>query len=364
MGLFEKMQTLSCPGRAVALRLMLLLAPLSVFSCRNKALPAAVAAPAVGVISASGKMRGLTFVAPPRPFRSDPMQPIAALGSDCIAVIPYAFSRPGQPSVRYDIAQWQWWGERPEGVRASIALARQAGLKVMLKPQVYVPGSWTGQLVFETPEDWARWESDYTAYIADMARMADTMEVDLFCIGTEFGRSVAQQPEFWRELIRKVRAIYRGKLTYAANWDEWENTPFWEELDYVGVNAYFPLLPDPTPSTEALAEAWTPIVQRLEALSVRVGRPILFTEYGYLSVDQCAWRTWELEADVQSRRINERAQSNALAALWSVFSGRSWWAGGFLWKWFPEMQGHEGYPERDYTPQGKEAEETLARIFK
>lgn len=91
-------------------------------------------------------MRGLTFVAPPRPFRSDPIQPIAALGSDCIAVIPYAYTRPGQPSVRYDNAQWQWWGERPEGVRASIALARQAGLKVMLKPQVYVPGSWTGQL--------------------------------------------------------------------------------------------------------------------------------------------------------------------------------------------------------------------------
>ena len=360
------MVRLRCPSSGLdrAPRLLPALMLLALCACRNRTItPVGSPAPDY-TITAFDKMKGLTFVAPPRPFRSDPMQPIVALGSDCIAVIPYAFTRPGQPAVRYNIAQWQWWGERPEGVSASIALAHKAGLKVMLKPQVYVPGSWTGQLDFDTPEDWARWEADYTGYIVDMARIADSMRVDLFCIGTEFARSVARRPAFWTGLIRRVRAEYGGKLTYAANWDEWEATPFWEELDYVGVNAYFPLLPDPTPTVEALSAAWAPIALRLEALSKKTGRPILFTEYGYLSVDQCAWRTWELEADVQSHKINQAAQANALAALWNAFGGRSWWAGGFLWKWFPEMQGHEGYPERDYTPQGKDAEEALRRIFK
>ncbi len=88
-------------------------------------------------------------------------------------------------------------------------------------------------------------------------------------------------------------------------------------------------------------------------------KPILFTEYGYLSVDGCAWKGWEVESKVNQMPINQQAQANAIGALWNTFSQEPWWAGGFLWKWFPEMQGHEGYPERDYTPQGKIAQDTL-----
>jgi len=61
--------------------------------------------------------------------------------------------------------------------------------------------------------------------------------------------------------------------------------------------------------------------------------------------------------------INERAQANALNSLYEIFSQQEFWAGGFLWKWFPNMQGHEGYPDKDYTPQGKIAEDVISEWY-
>jgi hypothetical protein len=60
-----------------------------------------------------------------------------------------------------------------------------------------------------------------------------------------------------------------------------------------------------------------------------------------------------LEKRIHQLNVNEKAQANALEALFQSFAGEPYWHGGFLWKWFPNMQGHEGYPEKDYSPQGK-----------
>lgn len=45
-----------------------------------------------------------------------------------------------------------------------------------------------------------------------------------------------------RRLIRQIRRVYHGPLTYAANWSgEYKQIRFWDALDYVGIQAYFPL---------------------------------------------------------------------------------------------------------------------------
>lgn len=102
----------------------------------------------------TGKMNGLTLVAPPEPFSENPMPAVTTTGANWIAVVPFAFTRPGTPAVRYS-GKNHWWGERPDGVRETIRLAHEAGIRVMLKPQVYIPRSWTGALEFETAADWA-----------------------------------------------------------------------------------------------------------------------------------------------------------------------------------------------------------------
>ncbi len=309
------------------------------------------------------EMKGLNFVAVPAPFSQNPMPAVKNVNANWIAVIPYGYTMPNQASVRYNEKGWQWYGEKPEGVRATIKLAHEAGLNVLLKPQVYCPESWTGGLDFDSDAKWEAWEKDYTKYIMQFVTIAAESDVKMLCIGTEFKISVQKRPNFWKKLIADTRKIYKGKLTYAANWDEFESVPFWNDLDFAGVNAYFPLINDKTPSLENLQKAWEKPLTTLENFYEKNKKPIIFTEYGYLSIDSCAYNGWDLEKKVMEMNINEQAQSNAIEAILLVFSQKSWWKGGFLWKWFPNMQGHEGYPERDYSPQGKMGEKTLTKYY-
>lgn len=313
---------------------------------------------------AEKKMNGLTLVAPPEPFDGNPMKAVREVGAGWIAVVPYAFTRPGDPDVQYHDQGSHWWGEKPAGVCETIRLAHENGVKTMLKPQVWIPRGWTGNLSFDTDKEWASWEAGYERYILRFAAIADSMHSDMFCIGTEFRSSIEKRPQFWSALILKIKQVYHGKLTYSSNWDDWDKVPFWRELDYIGLGGYFPLVTGTTPDVGALKSAWQPVLNRLKTFSKEQGKPVLFTEFGYMSVDSCGWRNWELERGIEGRNINEQAQANCYEALFATFQPEDWWAGGFLWKWFPNMRGHEGYPERDYTPQGKMGLKTLQKWYK
>ena len=301
-------------------------------------------------------LRGLTLVAPPGPFNHDPTEEIRKVQADWIAVVPYAFTPVDKPIVLYNMHNRQWWGERPEGIRETIKLAKSAELKVFLKPQVWSRGWWTGEYEFDSDASWKNWELQYQDYIIYYARMADSLDVELFCIGTEFKSSIDRNPDFWSSLIDSVRIIYSGPIIYAANWDNYKKIPFWNKLDGVGINAYFPLTDHETPSVSVLMEKWRPYERDIRKFYKKVGKPIVFTEYGYLSVDGCAHNTWELESKIRECRVNQNAQANSFEALYRTFWNEPYWWGGFLWKWYPNGQGHEGYFDKDYTPQGKKAE--------
>ncbi len=307
------------------------------------------------------RITGITLVAPPRAFASDPMIDIKKVNAQWIALAPYAFSRSEQsPEVIWG-SDRQWWGERIEGIETSIRLAKKNGLKVMLKPQVWIRRGWVGNMDFDSEEDWKIWEDSYRGYLMSFVDIAVKHKVDMICIGTEFRKCVVKREQFWRDLITDIRKKYDGRLTYSANWDSYKHMPFWDALDLIGISAYFPLTTMTTPLVLLLDYKWNKHVKKLRSFSKKHGKKILFTEYGYLSVDGAAGNTWELEKKVKQIPINERAQSNAYDALFGEFSDEDFWVGGFLWKWFPEGYGHEGYPERDYTPQNKLAEDVLRR---
>jgi hypothetical protein len=52
-----------------------------------------------------------------------------------------------------------------------------------------------------------------------------TREHRTLCFGTEleFG---SQKTQYWMQLIQKIKKVYTGKLTYAANWDDFDKVPF------------------------------------------------------------------------------------------------------------------------------------------
>ena len=307
-------------------------------------------------------MRGITLVAPPSPIGQPEMEALKAVNTEWIALVPYGFSRIGQPSIRYNLER-QWWGEKEEGIETCIQLAHENDIKVMLKPQVYIHNSWVGDVDFDTEEEWLEWEKGYRAYTHFYGKIAAKNDVELFCIGTEYKIAVKKRTAFWRQIIKEVRGYYSGELIYSSNWDGYSKIPIWDDLDYIGISAYFPLTDQKTPTINSLNVKWRPIKAKLEKFAKKHKKPIVFTEYGYLSIDRCAWRAWELEKGVREKPINEKAQANAYNSLLKSFWSEDWWGGGFLWKWFPDGMGHEGYPERDYTPQGKISEEVIKKWY-
>ena len=300
----------------------------------------------------TSSINGISIEAPPEEVNDEWTTQVKSLNANWVAIIPYAFTPQNSFKVKYEEKnQYQWWGEKLEGAKQMIAQAQSKKLKVMLKPQVWIADGWPGDFKCTNEEQWKTWEDSYRNYILLMAHTAQELNIQLLCIGTEYDLTTIERSSFWNSLIKQVRSIYNGSITYAANWDKFEKIPFWKELDYIGVDAYFPLSKESTPSVNQLVSDWHPIKQKLTTLALSIKKPLIFTEYGYQSTDQCTWNNWEKEKD-QKSPINLKAQKNAYEALYASFWNEPWFNGGFLWKWHCHKNAG-GINNNDYTPQNK-----------
>ena len=308
------------------------------------------------------RLNGVCLVAPSQPLSPDDMEPIQELGANWVAVVPYAFSYgDDDPRINYDTSR-QWWGERKEGVVTTIRYAQEAGLKVMLKPHVWVRGQgWPGDFTLSSEAKWQQWEEEYGAYLRTITQVADSMNVELLCIGTEYRQAIITRPQFWEKLIGEIRQNYSGKLTYAANWDNFENVTFWNKLDYIGIDAYWPLCERQTPTLKTLTAGWREPLRQIERVQQRYQRPILLTEYGYESRDYMARGHWESSSEEGT--VNLEAQRRAYQVLYDTFWDRPWFAGGFLWKWFPNHAQAGGTNHTSYTPQNKPAQTVIRETY-
>ena len=78
--------------------------------------------------------------------------------------------------------------------------------------------------------------------------------------------------EEWRALIAEVRQHTDAPLTYAANWTDYRQVPFWDALDIIGIQAYFPLTDDPDYDEEDIRAGWAKRMGELRGLW-RVAQP-------------------------------------------------------------------------------------------
>ena len=202
------------------------------------------------------KINGANLVNPADSAAITKIGSVSQINAEWVSIIPFAFSSQGTPQVHFNSPR-QWWGERPHGTMRMIEKAHELGLKVMLKPHVWMSNGWIGEYKLSSEEEWIIWEQEYEKYILVFAQMASNKNVEMLCVGTEIKNSAIDRPEFWLGLIEKIRKIYGGKITYAANWDDYHLVPFWDKLDYIGVDAYFPLIQSSDISVDELNEAWT-----------------------------------------------------------------------------------------------------------
>jgi len=308
------------------------------------------------------KINGVSFVASRDTITNKHITPVVNLNANYAAIMPFGFIRdPKYPEIIYN-SKRQWYGESKAGVKQYIEALKKRHVKIMMKPQIWISrGQFTGFLKMTTETDWKILENAYSSFILEYAQLAQETHTEMFCIGTELEQFVVNRPEYWNQLIVNIKAIYKGKLTYAANWDEFKRTPFWDQLDYIGVDAYFPVSESQTPTVADCIQGWIDHKSTIRNLSNTYGKSILFTEFGYRSVDYSAKEPWKSERSMNT--VNLEAQKNATQAIFEEFWDEDWFAGGFIWKWFHNYEESGGENNNMFTPQNKPVESVVKLYY-
>jgi hypothetical protein len=210
-------------------------------------------------------------------------------------------------------------------LRQELEAAHAAGLKVMLKPHIETTQyHWRGQIRFDSAQQVAEWFAGYEPLVLRMAEL----KPDALAVGTELAQ-LSGNEEAWRALVAAVRQKYGGPLTYAANYDEAPHVNWWDAVDVIGVDAYFPLRAPPDAQVDQLVRAWQPHRAGLEALARLKQKQILFTEIGYESRASSYVSPWERNPPL----LDLNAQAYAYQAVFESFRADAWWAGALFWDW-------------------------------
>ncbi|MCS6914305.1 MAG: hypothetical protein RMK29_20740 [Myxococcales bacterium] len=245
-----------------------------------------------------------------------------------------------------------------EAVVTAIRQAHRLGLQVMLFPILRLShprtaGEWRGTLV---PRDVDAWWHSYGRLLLHLSRLAARERVAVLSVGSELSTLDGDRGR-WQALIRQVRAVFSGTLTYSGNWDHFEEVAIYDLVDLMGVCAYFALSKgEGRPEVEDLIAAWQGPRERMERLAARLGRPLLLTEVGYPSQAGAAARPWDERAQAPVDLEEQRRLYEAFRRVWL---GVPHVSGAYFWNWF----GWGGPASPAYTPRGKPAAREIQIFF-
>ncbi len=252
-----------------------------------------------------------------------------------------------------------------DDLRHVIRYAHNLGLKVMLKPHIDLhnldnPIDGRFDINFGADEaGWSAWFASYTHFIIHYATLAEELNVEYFTVGTELGGTTGRTDQ-WREVIRQIREVYSGSLTYASlTYFEPLQISWWDALDAIGIDAYFAVTLTDNPTPAQMRLGWKPTVAYLDWLSHHWNKPVILTEAGYLSVDG----TNVVPGDWARPGVTDpQEQADAYNALFEAFQGNDWWHGIFWWSLSTDPH-QGGLDDRTYTFHNKPAEAVLRRYF-
>jgi len=256
------------------------------------------------------------------------LEAIRDLGANWVSIHPYA-------SIHSDGAL-SWTDIDPENppdhIVRPIREAHRLGMSICIKPHIaywHSPFSWRGEIAFANDEAWQRFWRDYRKWIAVLATLC--RDADGFVVGTELDRTLGFE-EQWRALIAEVRQRTDAPLSYAANWTDYHRVPFWDALDVIGIQAYFPLTDDPEYDEEDIRAGWSSRIRELRSYGEHHNRNILFTELGYNQSHRAPLEPWAYPTDGEDALpVQIACMRTALAAI----AAEPRIVGALLWKWFP-----------------------------
>lgn len=236
----------------------------------------------------------------------------------------------------------------------AINRSHELGMKVMLKPMVdLLDGDWRGLIPPST-----EWFASYTNFMNSWAEFSQEHELDMLCVGCEFNSNDGQTAN-WENVTAAVRQRYSGPITYAANWDDYQNVHWWDSVDYVGIDAYFSLTNKTNPTVEELKAGWSPWVNAMASWQATVNKPIVFPEIGYRSADGANEAPWDY---LRPAPVDLQEQIDCYNATFQMFSNKSWFY-GFYWHNWETSAYAGGNRDADYTPQNKPVQSLITSWY-
>jgi len=277
---------------------------------------------------------------------------LKALGSNAITLVPTWYMNSSSANA---IAPSQEKTPTDESLIQAIQWIKQSGMKVVLKPHVdVIDDSYRGDI---QPSDRSAWFRSYGRFIDHYASFAASNNLNMLVVGTEL-KSLSSDTDPWRGVIQTVRDRFVGPITYAANWDEADQVQFWDDLDAIGVDAYYPLTESigESPTLPKLVTAWRGIASQLKSLSDRWSRPVILTEVGYPSQVGATVTPYQ----VTDQPPDQNVQAIAYQATFDALQDQDWIKGISWWSWRADPGGEENMAV-EYSPEGKRAQGELAR---
>lgn len=274
------------------------------------------------------------------------------IGAGTVAIIPFLWQ--ASPSS----SEIDRGSDMPDAaLRTAIRESHALGLKVVIKPHVWVPERWAGTVEPVSDDGWRRWFAGYRAALDGIVRVAAEEKVAALVVGTELSKAVAR-PE-WIDLIAGIRLAFSGSVLYVAHdVAEAEAVTFWDRLDAIGVSLYPPLGADGDgPNRRAAMQA---AVARLDALAERYGKPVIVAEVGLRSAVGAAAKPWE-SAEERAASPDPLLQAQVLAD-WLAVLDRPSIRGVLIWRWFTNPDAG-GPGDTDFTVQGKPSEGVLYCVW-
>jgi hypothetical protein len=238
-------------------------------------------------------------------------------------------------------------------------------LKVLLVPHLWVEtGGWRAEINPPSVEGWRRFAENYRAFVLGWARFAARSHVDMLSAGVELRSWVTttHAPSFF-PILRDIRAEYPGLLTYAANWDDVDQTVILSELDVIGINAFYPLAEHAQASDSELAHGGSEVLAKVKALAESWQKPVMFNEFGYTARTDPALRPWEWPDHMKDVVVDPAAQAAAYRGLLGAMLQTRELVGAFVWRLYADPDDLSQEAEWGFSPRGRAAELALRNAY-
>ncbi len=319
-------------------------------------------------------VRGMTigpiesYLQPGRGYASAPFEEtlgeVGKMGADWISLTVFGRVWDSQ-SAGVDLSFEQPSELTRTRVIRSVAQAHARGLRVLLVPHLWLEsGEWRAEMQPRNQERFDKWVQSYQRFVLFWADVAQESGVDMLAAGVELRSWVttSQAPSFI-ELVGKIRSHYAGLLTYAANWDDVDDTLILSELDVIGINAFYPLHWEENASWEQIEAGGNRVAQQVAELAERYERPVVFTEFGYTTRKDTAIQPWLWPEELGVVDVDQYAQARAYAGLLGSMKGVPGFAGAFVWRMYADITDMSQEAEWGFSPWGKESQRVLENTF-